>query len=56
MYRKQEQVSAGNTIAVVLVLASAIAMERGLVSNPKWYHILWVTIPLLAACVYTGRK
>ena len=56
MYRKQEPVSAGMSFAVVLVLLSAIALEKGMVSNPKWYYLLWITLPLLAACVYTGRK
>jgi hypothetical protein len=56
MYRKQEQVSAGMSFAVVLVLISAIALERGLVANPNWYYLLWITVPLLAACLYTERK
>ena len=56
MYRKQENVSAGMSFAIVLVLASAVALEKGMVANPKWYYVLWITIPLLAACVYTKRK
>jgi hypothetical protein len=56
MYRKQEHVSAGMSFAVVLVLISAIALEKGMVGNPKWYYILWITVPLLAAFIYTERK
>ncbi len=56
MYRKQEHVSAGMSFAVVLVLISAIALEKGMVADPKWYYILWVTVPLLAAFIYTERK
>ena len=56
MQGKQEQVSAGISFAVVLVLLSAIALEQGLVDNSKWYYILWLTIPLLGLCLYTERK
>ena len=56
MYRKQEHVSAGMSFVVVLVLISAIALEKGMVADPKWYYILWVTVPLLAAFIYTERK
>ena len=56
MYRNQEHVSAGMLFAIVLVLISAIALEKGLVANPKWYYVLWITVPLLARCVFTGRK
>jgi hypothetical protein len=56
MYRKHEHVSAGMSFAVVLVLASAVALEEGMVTSSKWYYLLWITIPLLAACIYTERK
>jgi len=56
MYRKQENVSAGMSFAVVLVIASAIALEKGLVDNTKWYYLLLLTLPLLGICLYTERK
>jgi hypothetical protein len=56
MYRKQEHVPAGMSFAVVLVLTSAVALEKGIVSSPSWYYLLWITIPLLAACIYFKRK
>lgn len=56
MHQKQQRVSAGISFAVVLVLVSAIALEQGLVDNAKWYYILWLTVPLLAVCLYTKRK
>lgn len=56
MYRKQEPVSVGMSFAVLLVLASAIALEKGMVTNPKWYYMLWITIPLLVVCLFFERK
>ncbi|WP_207515137.1 hypothetical protein [Longitalea luteola] len=56
MYRNHERVSVGMSFAVLLVLASAIALERGMVSHPKWYYILWITIPLLVVCLFHERK
>lgn len=56
MQPKQQRVSAGISFAVVLVLASAIALEKGFVDNSKWYYILWLTVPLLGLCLYTGRN
>jgi hypothetical protein len=56
MQPKQQRVSAGISFAVVLVLASAIALEKGFVDNSKWYYVLWLTIPLLGLCLYTGRN
>lgn len=56
MRRKQEDFSVGISFVVVLVLVSAIALEQGLVSDSKWYHILWLTVPILGLCLYTWRK
>ena len=56
MRRKQNGFSAGIFFAVVLVLVSAIALEQGMVNNSKWYHILWLTVPLLGLCLYIRRK
>jgi hypothetical protein len=56
MGRKQQPVSAGRSMAITLVLASAIAVEQGFVVNPKWYLWLLITIPLLVACFFPVRK
>ena len=52
MYRKQQPVSVGKSMATLLVLASAIALEEGFVVNSKWYLLLAITIPLLVFYVY----
>ena len=56
MYRKQEHVSAGMSFAVMLILLSAVALEEGLVVSPKWYYVLWVTLPMLAVYAWIFRK
>ncbi len=40
MYRNQEHVSAGMSFAVVLVLVSAIALEKGMVANKMVSHFV----------------
>jgi hypothetical protein len=56
MCRKQQPVSIGRSMAILLVLASAIALEQGFIDNVKWYLLLLVTVPLLAACFFPVRK
>ncbi|WP_153825478.1 hypothetical protein [Niastella caeni] len=50
MYRNQRPVSIGKAIAIQLVLISAIALQDGMVADPEWYSLLWITIPLLLIC------
>lgn len=47
MHRNEQPVSVGNYIAVLLVLLSINAVAEGLVSDPQWYWLLCITIPLL---------
>lgn len=56
MYRKHEPVSLGMSFAILLVLASAIALEKGIVTHPKWFKMLWITVPLLVICLFYERK
>ncbi|HUP13005.1 MAG TPA: hypothetical protein VM187_12350 [Niastella sp.] len=56
MHRKQKDVSAGMSFAVMLILLTAIALEQGLIESPKWYYVLWVTIPMLAIYAWLFRK
>jgi len=56
MPRNQEKISAGGMIVTLLVVLSAIALERGLVSHPKWYKVAWITIPLLIISIVLHRK
>jgi hypothetical protein len=56
MQRKQERVSAGISFVVILILASAIALEQGMTDSPKWYYLLWITVPLLAIYAWFFRR
>lgn len=56
MYRNEHPVAVGNYIAMLLVLVSVRVIEEGLVSDPQWYWLLCITIPLLLACVYFIRR
>lgn len=57
MYRNEHPVSVGNYIAMLLVLISVNAVEDGLVSDPQWYWLLCITIPLLLLVyVYIIRR
>lgn len=57
MYRNEQPVSVGSYIAMLLVIISAISLEQGMVNDPKWYLMLWITIPLLVVFAYfTSRN
>jgi|GEM_PF-942334 len=34
-------------IALLSFLATAIVLSNALVQNPKWYWLLWITVPML---------
>ncbi|MBE7172989.1 MAG: hypothetical protein INR73_20600 [Williamsia sp.] len=47
MHRTEKEASVGGSVVLLLVLLTAIAFEKGFVSDPKWYDLLYITIPLL---------
>jgi hypothetical protein len=47
MDRNQKKVSVGGVMITSLVLLTAVALEEGFVSDPAWYDVLYITIPLL---------
>jgi len=47
MQRNRGRFSAYKAVILQLVLLTAIALKYGLVANPGWYKLLYVTIPLL---------
>lgn len=58
MSRSQKKISAGGVVMLSLVLVTAVALEEAFVSNPKWYNVLYVTLPLLLILrvIYRRRK
>lgn len=55
MYRKQQHVSTGGAVAL-LILMSAISVERGMIANPVWYFILCFTVPVLLIYRFFGHR
>ncbi|HEX6430293.1 MAG TPA: hypothetical protein VF008_21525 [Niastella sp.] len=56
MHRNEQPVSVGNYVAMLLVLLSINAVAEGLVSDPKWYWLLCITIPILLIYAYIIRR
>jgi len=47
MDRNRKKVSVGGAIITSVVLLTAVALEEGFVSDPAWYDVLYITIPML---------
>jgi hypothetical protein len=56
MSGNQDKISAGGIVVAMLVILSAIALERGFVLGAKWYRLAWLTIPLLIVTIVMQRK
>lgn len=56
MYRKQQRIPAGRTIGLLSVLLSAVALEHGMITDPAWYYVLYITIPLLVICFILNNR
>ena len=56
MDRDKSHTSVGGLLGLPLLLLTAIAMEAGLVSNARWYNVLYVTVPLLVILLLFRSK
>lgn len=56
MQRSQQQASAGGLVMLLIVFLNTIILEQGLTSNPGWYKLAYVTIPLLLLSVIVFYK
>ena len=56
MHRNQDKISVANIVILLLVFINAIVLQQGFVSHPKWYSLLYITIPLLVICMFSSRK
>jgi hypothetical protein len=56
MRRNQGKVSVINIVILLLAFINAIVLQQGLVSHPKWYLLLYITIPLLLISILVSRK
>lgn len=55
MHRNQNKISVSGGSVLPLIVLNAIAVEQGFVSNPKWYCVLCITIPLLLILILMSR-
>jgi hypothetical protein len=56
MHRNQNKVSVVGGLVLLLFILNAVVLERGLVSDPRWYRVLYLTIPLFLIAVLLTRK
>ena len=56
MLQKQEPVSAGKLIALLLVVINVIALKQSLIAGSDWNYVLWVTVPMLVVCALIIQK
>ena len=47
MQRNQNRISVARTVVLILVLTNAVVLQNGWTSHPKWYLLLYITVPLL---------
>lgn len=55
MHGNQRNVAAG-AIAYLLAILNAIILKEALVSDPRWYRLAWITVPLLVLSVVFMRR
>jgi hypothetical protein len=56
MQRNQEKISVAGITVALLIVVSTVILERGFVSNPKWYLLLLVAIPALIKLIIIFRR
>ena len=55
MRKSSQQSSAGGIFIFLFVMLNAIVLERGLVSDPKWYRLAFMTVPVLLVLIVLSR-
>lgn len=56
MSRYPDQGPAGGVLLLLLCLLSASILEAGIVYHPKWYQLLYITVPLLLLALLSERR
>jgi len=58
MHRNQQKISKGGLIPSLFILLNAIVLEQGLVTDIKWYWLLFFTLPafLISKAVFSRGK
>jgi hypothetical protein len=55
MHRNQK-ISSGGVISALQIFLNAIIIREGFVSNPQWYWLLIITIPVLIISIMLMPK
>jgi hypothetical protein len=56
MQRNQGKVSVPNIIVLLLIVINAVVLQQGVVSDPEWHLLLYVTVPALLIYLLIYRK
>jgi len=56
MHKNDEQIAIYDRFVLLLVMINVVAIRSGFITNPKWYKISFIGIPLLAILIITSRK
>jgi len=56
MQRNQKEISAKGIIMLFLLVITAITMQEGLVSDPRWYKILLIMAPIFLVLLIIPSK
>ncbi|WP_345253570.1 hypothetical protein [Flaviaesturariibacter amylovorans] len=56
MSRQPKPVPAGGALSLLLCLLSASILEAGYVYHPRWYQLLYITVPLQVLALLGERR
>jgi uncharacterized membrane protein YhdT len=56
MHKNDEQIAISDRFVLLLVLVNAIAIRSGFTTNPKWYKVNLICIPLLIITIIAARR
>jgi uncharacterized membrane protein YhdT len=56
MRQHQRPIPMGNPAIVLFVILTIIGMKYGFASDPKWYTLAYISLPLLIFSVIIYRK
>ncbi|MET0466910.1 MAG: hypothetical protein ABW007_27360 [Chitinophagaceae bacterium] len=56
MHKNDGQIAISERFVLLLVLVNAVAIRSGFTTNPKWYKVSFVCIPLLILTIVAARR
>jgi len=55
MQQNQQPVSVGNPLITCAFVLSAVAMKYGFTSDPRWYQLAYISIPMVLIGAFAFR-